>query len=71
MTALARTIRRSTGRLVVTLDPGPDPTLIIRERRRRLAYTIPLAALYVMLAQRAADNARARRRRPISHLRGV
>jgi hypothetical protein len=74
---LLRVVKRkfpaARGQLVVELAPGEhgrDSTITIRKQYERAGKTVTLAALYVILAQREADNARARRRPRRSRLRG-
>jgi hypothetical protein len=73
MTKLERQVRRAVaaGRreLVVILTPGETPTLELREKRRRSGFAIPLGALYVILAERAADVARAARAKRVRRSR--
>lgn len=70
MTDLTRTLKRRI-RLtsfqhrrgfVVILHPGPAPLVEIREAGRRKGFAVPVANLYVILAQRAAEQARAEKR---------
>lgn len=67
MTQLQRRVKRSVrtpkGAYTLIIEPGPDPTIEVREKRRRKGYQIPVGVLYTMLAVRAADLARAHRRR--------
>lgn len=70
MTALERKVRREVQRdggraLVIILHPaiGEHPAVLeVREKGRRAGYSAPVGSVYQMLAQRAADNARASRR---------
>jgi len=70
VTALERKVRREVARaggraLVVILHPaaGEHPAVLeVREKGRRVGFSAPLGAVFQMLAQRSADNARASRR---------
>lgn len=67
MTTLRRTVKRSIpqerGRgFVVILHPGAVPLIEIREARRRKGFSCPVPNLYVILAQREAERARAEKR---------
>ena len=61
----ARKVPAQRRDLIVEIRPAGaegGPTLTLREFRRQHGYTITLAALYGVLAWRAADNARATKR---------
>lgn len=66
MTTLSRTLRRRVpgGRrgFVVILHPGAAALVEVREARRRRGFSIPVASLYTILAQREAERARAEKR---------
>jgi len=70
MTDLTRTLKRRVRAVdyrhqrgfVVILHPGPAPLVEIREAGRRKGFSVPVANLYVILAQRAAEQARAEKR---------
>lgn len=61
MTALNRRVRREIPAarrpLIVMLIPGELPLIEIREKGRRKGFAAPVAAVYVMLAKRAAEQA--------------
>jgi len=66
VTVLTRRVRRSVSTrfrpLVVMLHPGAEPTIELREKGRRSGFTITLASLFVVLAERAAAQAIAERK---------
>jgi hypothetical protein len=67
MTDLARIVRRrvrAAGRrgFVVILHPGVVPLVEIREAGRRSGFSVPVANLYTILAQREAERVRAEKR---------
>lgn len=66
MQAITRKVRREAPGprrpIIITLEPGEEPTIEVREKGRRSGYRIPVRSLYTVLAQRAADNALALRR---------
>ena len=76
MTRLERVVRRVVSRgpgvsrrdrdlvleLIPATDAQPAALLVIRELRTRKGYGIGIAALYVMLARRAAEQGRTLRR---------
>jgi hypothetical protein len=69
---LTRTIIRKVARerrsLIVELRPdlhGQGPTITVREAHSRAGFTITIASLHTILAQRAAENARTGRRKRV------
>jgi hypothetical protein len=66
MTELKRQVARTANgkwrKYVVTLLPGPDPAVEIRERYQRERFTVTLDALYLMLAARGPEHRRALKR---------
>jgi hypothetical protein len=63
---VVRVRRFSDAKYIVTLTPASEAssaTITIREKRRRGGYAVTLGSLYVILAMREADNARAAKRK--------
>ncbi len=66
MTVLSRPVKRRVpgGRrgFVVSLHPGLVPLVEVREAGRRKGFSVPVANLYTILAQREAERERAEKR---------